>query len=160
MKTLLILRHGKAEKGSHLPDHDRPLTDRGERQSVAAGERLRQEGLVPDAILTSTADRAKRTAELAAEACGFQGEIEIRDELYLAESKRLLDVVRGLPAKNRVAMIVGHNPGLENLVSELTGVHHTLGTGCLVAFELEIPSWLHAGAGTHPDKVFFWDSDD
>ena len=75
MKTLLILRHAKSSwQNNDLSDHDRPLNPRGQRDAPDVGKRLRNEGLIPDAVLSSTAKRARQTAEAVAEESGSAGE--------------------------------------------------------------------------------------
>jgi phosphohistidine phosphatase len=76
MKTLLILRHAKSDHGeASLSDHDRPLNERGKRDSPRIGERLLEAGLVPEVILSSTAKRAKKTADKVAKAC-HKGQVQ------------------------------------------------------------------------------------
>jgi len=92
MKTILILRHAKSSwKHSELSDHDRPLNKRGEREAPRVGQLLRDEGLLPEVILSSTARRARDTAQIAAEKCGYESEIRFIPDLYMggiATSKR------------------------------------------------------------------------
>ena len=77
MKTLLVYRHAHARRATpEMDDHDRPLSERGERDARAMGRRLRGEGLVPDLAVASTAVRARETARLAAEAGGFADRVE------------------------------------------------------------------------------------
>ena len=78
MKTLLLLRHAKSSwSDPTLPDHDRPLNKRGIHDAPRMGKLLRHEHLMPDLILSSTAVRAKKTAELVAKACKYKGEIAL-----------------------------------------------------------------------------------
>jgi phosphohistidine phosphatase len=132
MLDLLILRHAKAASGLPVSDHDRPLTDRGERQAAAVGVRLADESLLPRRIITSTAQRAQTTALHVADACGLEDSIIQLPSLYLADLKQLLAIVRGLPDALDRVLLVGHNPGLEQLVGALTGVHAHLATASLV----------------------------
>ena len=76
MKTLLILRHAKSSwKDLELPDQDRPLNKRGRHDAPRMGKLLKQEDLIPDHIVSSTALRAKKTAELVAKSCKYKGDI-------------------------------------------------------------------------------------
>ena len=85
MKTLLILRHAKSDwETPDVADHDRPLNGRGKRDAPRMGRLLRDENLVPDLIISSTAKRARKTAKLVAEASGYEGEIRLAETLYLA----------------------------------------------------------------------------
>src|SRR5262245_25715614 len=123
MKTLMLLRHGKSSwSDSDLDDDERPLTGRGKQAATRMGRLLAEKSLVPGRILSSTARRARKTAELAAEAAGYRGEIELLDDLYLASAKKILSQTRTHTpdAVDRV-LIVAHNPGLEELVDRLAG---------------------------------------
>jgi phosphohistidine phosphatase len=83
MRTLLILRHGKSSwKHPGLADHDRPLKARGIRDVPRVGELIREKGLTPDLILSSTAVRAKDTATMVGDSCGFEGPIQFHRALY------------------------------------------------------------------------------
>lgn len=142
MKTLLILRHAKSDHADPgLADHDRPLNERGKHDAPRVGERLLAAGLVPDAILSSTAKRAKKTAEKVAKSCGFQGKIEFLSDLYLAPPATYLDTLSRLDSPISRAMIVGHNPGLENLLSDLSGQYLPFPTAALAYLEFDIDSW-------------------
>ncbi len=83
MKTLLILRHGKAKRGpEHPSDADRPLTKRGKEDATRAGQACREMGLLPDIVLSSPAKRARQTAEHFCEAAGCGGEVDFQDRVY------------------------------------------------------------------------------
>jgi phosphohistidine phosphatase len=142
MKTLLILRHAKSSwKHDELSDHDRPLNPRGERDAPNVGKRLRNEGLVPDAILSSTAKRARQTAEAVAEESGFEGELQLSGELYGGGPEAYLEAIRSLPGLVDCALVVGHNPDLEELVEILTGESVRLPTAALAHMKLDIQDW-------------------
>lgn len=146
MKTLLILRHAKSSwKDENLPDHERPLNRRGKLAAPRAGEWLRQEALLPDIILSSTAVRAHQTAELAAAAGGYIGEIRLVAELYAAGPEAYLQAVANLEDRFERVMVVGHNPGLEELVSLLSGVSQPMPTAALACVKLEIATWGEIG---------------
>ena len=117
MKTLLILRHAKSSwKNNALSDHDRPLNPRGQRDAPNVGKRLRNEDLIPDAILSSTAKRACQTAEAVAQESGCAGELQLSGELYGGGPEAYLEAIRNLPSAVDCALVVGHNPDLEELV--------------------------------------------
>ena len=79
---LVLLRHAKAEHGLDVPDHDRPLTLRGRRQSAEVGTALAEAGLVPDLVLCSSSVRTRQTWELARGPLGAEPEVVFSDELY------------------------------------------------------------------------------
>ena len=112
MKTLLILRHGKAEDDSPMGDKGRRLTPKGERDAAFIGGRIAARFGAPDWVVASDATRARQTAEIAAEAAGFSGEIGLDPAIYDAELEDLLGVVRELPDGAERVLLVGHNPGL------------------------------------------------
>jgi phosphohistidine phosphatase len=119
MKTLLIMRHGKAEEGAPKGDKARVLVDRGEQEAALMGRVLKKMGLKPDAVVSSDAARAQRTAELAAEAAGYDGKIKLEPDIYAAGLDDLLEVVRKLPDDADRVLLVGHNPGFEDLSAAL-----------------------------------------
>ena len=142
MKTLLILRHAKSSwNDSSLSDHDRPLNHRGKRDAPLVGELLKSLDLVPDAILCSTAKRARKSAKKVAAACKFPGEVQLSDELYLAHAESYLQVVRDKAAHAQRVMVVGHNPGLEQLLAELTGCAESLPTAAVAQVRFDVDSW-------------------
>jgi len=141
MRTLLILRHGKAAPEEDSGDAARPLAARGLREAEQMGRLLLGDHLVPDRILTSNARRTRETAREAAAAVHFSGAIDELDELYLAEPEAYITAVRrNAPDAQRV-LLVGHNPGLEALALILTGDPVALPTGGLVVCELPIASF-------------------
>ena len=114
MKTLLILRHAKSSwKDPDLPDHDRPLNKRGKHDAPRMGKLLKDEDLIPDLILSSTAIRAKKTAELVARACKYKGKIVLNHSLYGAEPTAYLKILEGLSDKHIAALVVGHSPSVD-----------------------------------------------
>lgn len=144
MRTLLLIRHAKsswAEPG--LADHDRPLNDRGRRDAPAMGARLRDEGLVPGVIRSSTALRARTTAGLLADALGLAADAVVLDRgLYGADPETLLDAAAELPGSAAIAALVAHDPGLSELAYRLSdgAVDHMPTCAVLVA-RFEVDGW-------------------
>lgn len=139
---LLILRHAKSSwKASGLADHDRPLNKRGLRDAPRMGWLLREEDLLPDLILSSTALRARKTAEIVAEKSGYEGELEYRSDFYGAGPEAYLDVLSSLTDEYSRVMVVGHNPGLEDLLELLTGEIEKMPTAALAQVALPIQTW-------------------
>jgi phosphohistidine phosphatase len=142
MKTLLVLRHAKSSwKDDSLPDHDRPLNKRGKQDAPLVGRLIRKKDLAPDLILCSTARRARATVDLVVEESGYQGDIEYCPELYAAEPEAYIEALAILPNKHNRIMVVGHNPGLEQLLEELTGEYQSLPTAALAQVILPIENW-------------------
>lgn len=142
MKTLLILRHGKSSwSDARLSDHDRPLNKRGKRDAPRMGELLRDEELAPDLIISSTAKRALKTAEAVAEACQFEGQILPTRELYHGDPESYFSVLQRWGGNSDVVMVVGHNPGVEELLESLTGVWERMPTTALAEVRVDAQDW-------------------
>jgi phosphohistidine phosphatase len=142
MKTLLILRHAKSSwKFPDLSDHDRPLNRRGKRDAPRMGKILKERGLVPDLVISSTATRAKDTAEAVAKYSGYKGKRIRFKPLYAAEPGAYLAVLRELTDNYQRVLIVGHNPGVEELIELLTGEIHIVPTCTLAQIEFDIEKW-------------------
>lgn len=157
MKTLLILRHAKSDwADAGLPDHDRPLNKRGTREAPLMGEILRTHDLIPDLILSSTAYRARQTAELVAQACGYAGEILTVREMYLAEPVEYVEALHLYAREEAIVLIVGHNPGIEDLAAKLTDQAIAMTTANLIHVTLPIDSWQELREKTHGKLIHFW----
>ncbi len=142
MKSLLILRHAKSSwKDESLDDHDRPLNQRGKRDASRMGRLLREMELLPDIILCSTATRARKTLKRLAAAAELSGNTAIQGQLYMASPSAYIAAVRGVVDTAQRAMVIGHNPGLEQLLFQLTGADEPLPTAALAVIELNIDSW-------------------
>lgn len=120
MLRLLLLRHGKSSWPTGILDVERPLSPRGRKAAVLMGDYLREEGLVPDLVLISPARRAEETWDLVQPALG---DVDYRHEarIYGAPAQRLLSVVQEVNPEKSAVLIVGHNPGLEDLAKMLVG---------------------------------------
>lgn len=116
-RTLILLRHGKSDWSTNNDDFDRPLKKRGKNASRQVGKWLSANQRVPDFVITSPATRAMQTAEIACEAMGIKKEdIYSRKHIYLATTEELLYVLEDCPEQAQCVMLVGHNPGLEELL--------------------------------------------
>ena len=119
-RELLLLRHGKSDWDTGLDDFHRPLMDRGKRGAQRVGVWLAQQERVPDYIVTSPAERALVTAQKACKAMGNGDEgIQQDRRIYAADIDRLLAVLSDCPQDAGRIMLVGHNPGLEELLDWL-----------------------------------------
>ena len=143
MKTLLVLRHGKSSwDDASLADHDRPLKKRGRRGARSIGRQLREHGLLPDLVLSSTARRARGTARRCLEAAGGEPRLELTRDLYASGAARHLEVIAARARDDdATVMVVGHNPDLEHLVERLSGLPTPLKTAFLAVIDVEIGSW-------------------
>ncbi len=142
MKNLLVLRHAKSSwKHPELADHDRPLNKRGQRDAPRMGELLREQNLIPDLIISSTAKRARQTAEIVADTSGYQADIQFERAYYASEPEAIIDILQRVADDINCAMIIGHNPDLEELVEILTGDWERMPTAALALIELPIDKW-------------------
>jgi len=142
MKTLLLLRHGKSSwKDSDLDDHDRPLNKRGKRDAPRMGRLLVEENLQPDLIVCSSAKRTRRTAELVAEASNYRGETRITGDVYEAWADRLITAIHSFPDEASRVLLIGHNPGMEELLEAMTGNYRPLSTAALAWLEFPVEHW-------------------
>jgi phosphohistidine phosphatase len=157
MKTLLVLRHAKSSwDDPALGDHERPLNKRGRRDAPRMGELVREYGLIPDVVISSDAVRARLTAEAVAEAARYAGEILLDPRLYLAWPDDILSLLQQVREKAETVMIVGHNPGLEKLVEQLTGEWQDLPTAALAQIGLPIDQWRDLKRSTRGTLVGLW----
>lgn len=156
-KTLFVLRHAKSSwKDDSLPDHDRPLNSRGEGDAPRMGAFMQEQGLEPELILTSTARRARRTAALVAENSNFSGEIRQVRDLYHADPEEIVEQLRHVPDEYARVMVVGHNPGLEDLLELLTGDWERLPTAALAQITLPILRWQELDDETEGRLLHLW----
>ncbi len=142
MKTLLLLRHAKSDwDDTSLRDFDRPLAARGERDAPRIGKALRKRGALLDLIISSPAVRAKATIEAVIKTAKLKLEIRFDETIYGASSPELMRLIRRLPDGNSCVLLVGHNPGFEDLVGRLTGSHERMPTAALACIEFQIDHW-------------------
>jgi phosphohistidine phosphatase len=119
MDRLILFRHGKAEAGSPSgEDFDRALTSRGRRESAEMAETLAGFGMIPDLALVSPAARARQTWE-AAEAAFPGAKLSLAPELYNADPSAVRDAAEAAGRDCRTLIVVGHNPGLQELTIRL-----------------------------------------
>lgn len=149
MLRLLLLRHAKAAWPSGTLDLDRPLAGRGQEAAALMGRYLKDEGLEPDLAIVSAARRTQETWERVQP---FLGEIEMRQDgrIYEAPVGRLLEVVRDVEPEIRTLLMIGHNPGFEDLAKRLTGhgdryafarLNRKYPTAGLAVIDLPVESW-------------------
>lgn len=159
---LLLLRHAKSDwTGSDkVVDHERPLNGRGRRTAPKMGEYLRARNYVPALILCSTARRAKETLELMLPSLKPAPKVHYDRKLYLADWPQLLAAVQKCPAKSPI-LLVGHNPGLEQLALALALKPQSIAekgraqklaqkfpTAALAVFAFEVRSWKEVRPGS------------
>lgn len=121
MRRLMLLRHAKADRPEGVSDHDRPLTMHGHKQSKEMGKYMAKQGLMPELAVVSTARRTRETWQLVQPA--FVGEIALRDDarIYEASEDDIFRVITETDPLVRILLLVGHNPGFEQLAGSLVG---------------------------------------
>lgn len=135
------MRHAKSDwSADHGADHDRPLNDRGVRSARVIGRALTDASHAPDLVVTSSAVRARATAELASTAGGWESQIVIDSRLYGSGADAIVGVAAEVPDVESL-MLVGHQPTWSILVSVLTGERIDMKTATVAVVELAIGAW-------------------
>lgn len=153
--TLVLLRHAKAAPADELGDSRRVLTSGGRQQSADIGAVLAERVGEPDVVLVSAALRTTETAEIVATALPGSPSLEIRDELYGAGAREVLELLAELDEGVRRVLVVGHEPTMSSLAALLGGTRDPLasqvsfGIGTANAVVIELPAWtgLDRGSG-------------
>jgi phosphohistidine phosphatase len=161
VKRIYVLRHAKSSwKDASLADHDRPLAGRGRRAAKAMRAHLRAEHIDPDLVLCSTAARARETLARIEPALGRQ-EVKVERALYGASADALITRLRRLPAKCDSVLLIGHNPGLQDLVLTLSlagperdAVAVKFPTAALATLEAPIDGWRELKPGATELSAF------
>ncbi len=155
MKTLLLMRHASATwDHDQWPDFERPLNPRGEADASRVGRRIVQAALTPDAILCSSARRTMQTADLVAEELRATHQIQSQPDLYLCPVSVWEAMIRRLSPQYDCVLCVGHNNGLEELVSDLKRRRTAMPTAGLAI--VEIQAWPGFDRSTSPDRMEVW----
>lgn len=146
MKKLILMRHAKSSwDDPRLTDFERPLNERGLRAAPLMGRHMKRRKIAPGLILSSPAERARRTAALVAEAAGITtAPIRYDERIYEASAARLLEVVSQIEDGVDEAMLVGHNPGMAELLALLTGESRPMPTAAIARIALDVEKWSKA----------------
>jgi phosphohistidine phosphatase len=159
MKKVTLFRHAKSGEKNNpdIEDFDRPLTPRGLKAAPKMGEAMREAKLEPDLILCSPSVRTRQTLELAAShAWDSHPDVRFERRLYEASPETLLRAIKELPGKAAHIMVVGHNPGLQELAARLAPAdsearhqfREKLPTAAIVSFSFDVGNWKDLKAGT------------
>jgi phosphohistidine phosphatase len=152
VKILGLFRHAKSDWGDpRARDFDRPLNERGRAGAAIMGRHIRDHGVQWNRVLSSPAIRCAETIELACHASGRPVKVMWDRRIYLASSVTLADVLREQDGDPAAIMMVGHNPGLEDLIFDLVpddgtnplrdAVEEKFPTACYAVLELDIERW-------------------
>jgi phosphohistidine phosphatase len=158
VKRLAILRHAKSSwDDAQLADGDRPLNERGWKAARRMGRELKQRAASFDMVLASPAARVTETIEGVQEELKLEAAICFERDIYLASHETLLEMVRGLPESVHAPLLVGHNPGLQQLIVALTRddpkglrakVEQKLPTAAFVRIDLPVEQWSNVEPAT------------
>jgi phosphohistidine phosphatase len=149
MLNLMIMRHGKSDwDAGALSDHARPLANRGILSAERMGEVIRDLGIIPGLVISSTAVRARATAELARITGGWASRLILDDDLYGTSPGGALDVVTRYAGDCERVMIVGHEPTWSMLVRQLTGGSCAMRTATVADIEMHTSSWDAVGSAS------------
>lgn len=151
MKTLSILRHAKSswdEPG--LRDIERPLLQKGIKRTQRVCKFMKKNGIVPDAIITSPAERAMQTTNIVVEELKLPVVPQVSRKLYPGRMEEILDVISELDDELKHVLIVGHNPVFTNIVDEMAENLHVdwLPTSGLVTINFNIKGWEYIATAT------------
>ncbi|MDA3852240.1 MAG: histidine phosphatase family protein [Spirochaetaceae bacterium] len=148
MKNLLIMRHGKAELGNGNKDRERSLMPRGQKQSREAALALEEQQILPGLIISSTANRAKETAQMVSEYLVKAVPIQLEDQIYLCSLEELIEVSKICPEEIETLLLVGHNPTMEFLLDRVSGSPYSVKTSEIYSFKVNCSRWqdIHVDA--------------
>ncbi len=139
-----------------MADHDRPLNKRGRRDGPRMGTLIATQQIVPDMILSSPAERARQTADAVADVCDCRDRIELIETLYLATAETMIEILHGVSDRYETLMVVGHNPGMEQLLAALTNAPAPMPTAALAELRLNIDRWRDIGGDGGAERVHLW----
>ena len=157
MKTLLIMRHAKAnDTAPGERDFNRTLAPRGREDAAKMGRHIATQYLAPTSVLVSPADRAKETADAVTRAFNPVPEISYSDDLYVAVPHTWLDEMAGVDSSCDCLLLIGHNPTMEALVALLTGEGAGMSTATLARVEVDVDEWRELANGAQGKLVGVW----
>lgn len=139
------MRHAKSDwSNSSLSDHDRPLNKRGRKAAPSMARHLSGLGLEMDVVLASSAVRVQETLRLLQETWLADAEILHEPSLYLASAEEIARVIHGLHDSWNSALVIGHNPGMAELVGRLADEWLDMPTAAVASFSSDTESWTNA----------------
>ena len=149
MKRLSLIRHAKSDWNNfQLSDYHRPLNNRGLENAPSMGKRLFSLYGIPDLIISSGAKRAHTTAEFFASQSGYdKARIISNDDLYLASSSSIINIIQSIDNQSSNVWIFSHNPGISETITELTDRDLELKTCCICVIEKNTKIWSEVKKG-------------
>lgn len=142
MLTLYLLRHAKSSwDDESKQDFERPLSSRGRKACALIGEYIEEKGIDFDLVLVSTSVRTRETIELIRERAKFRAEVRYDERIYEATVSQLLDVISQVDSDQKSVLLVGHNPGIEELLALLTGEQQRVTTANFAKIKIKATKW-------------------
>ena len=161
---LFLIRHAKSSwKDVRLSDHERPLNKRGRHDAPMMAKLLKKTGIIPDRVISSTAERAKLTAKEFAKEFGIR-EIVLLEELYMADEEDFLGTLSKFTGEDKCVLLFSHNPGITDFANFICGADiPEIPTCGIVHVHFPLNSWKEVNKGTgifrsldypknHPEK--------
>ena len=145
--TLLIFRHAKSSFDAPS-DHERVLTEFGQKQAMFMGELLEEKQLKPDYVLCSSALRAKETMELAMSTGKWVCDSSVTDALYETTAEATLKLIKQMRDDDQTIMLVGHEPVWSDLASRLTGQSASFNTAGVACISFTTSHWCEVEFGS------------
>ncbi|MFD0764161.1 SixA phosphatase family protein [Mucilaginibacter lutimaris] len=155
MKKLLLIRHAKATHESGFADFERPLTDKGFQQAELMAARLQANSIQPQILVASPALRTLATANVFSQVLGLPNAITNKT-IYDASESALLKVIEGLPQDKDFIALVGHNPGISQVLYYLSGAIKEVPPCSVALIEFELDTWAEIYEAT--GKLTFYDT--
>ena len=159
MKVAYIVRHAKSSWADpYLPDHDRPLNERGKRDAPFMAQMMQLKEQAPDLMVTSTARRANRTARYFRKAFGLPKKLVWKDSrLYHAAPQAILDTIREIPDEYQCIYVFGHNPGMTELANFFSRAYiDNVPTCGIVKITCDIDAWYELNNSNSKKSAFYY----
>jgi len=142
MLSIIIFRHGKSDWDAiYDMDHNRPLSKRGYKAAKIMGRYLKKIDQIPEKVISSSATRAKDTAELAIRHGKWSSKLSIESKIYGGSSETLLDIIHHLDKKIKSVCLVGHEPTCSNFISLCTFHRQRFTTASMAKINFKTDKW-------------------
>ncbi|MDD5548102.1 MAG: histidine phosphatase family protein, partial [Sulfurovaceae bacterium] len=147
MKTIYLIRHAKSDWNDfNIVDAKRGLSERGKRDIPLMAKELHEKNIKPDLIISSSSKRTKLTVEGLLKELDYSIKIIYDDELYLANPKTILSIIKNINDKHKSIFIVGHNPGITDFANLMSDANiENVPTLGIVALKCPLQSWKDCG---------------
>ena len=154
MRKLFLMRHAESAWGT--PDVKRKLNQRGKRDAHRMGRFLREQNVILDSILCSTAERAKETAAGFMQKYTYDADVLYLDELYQASYETYLALLNNLPDSIEAAMIIAHNPTVEDFLEAVCNAKEYISAASVADIEFQIEQWSDLSIAASGKLLNLW----